>query len=60
MLKPRLSAPGPTDVPPEVLKEMAKPIFPHRTERCREMFGAVNEGSKKLLLTATAVLKDWE
>jgi len=56
MLKPRLFTPGPTDVPPEVLNEMAKPIFHHRTERFREMFGAVNEGMKKLLLTDNDVL----
>jgi len=56
MLKPRLFTPGPTDVPPEVLNEMAKPIFHHRTERFREMFAAVNEGLKKLLLTDNEVL----
>ena len=56
MLKPRLFTPGPTDVPPEVLNEMAKPIFHHRTERFREMFSAVNEGMKKLLLTDNDVL----
>jgi len=31
MLKQRLFTPGPTDVPPEVLVEMAKPMFHHRT-----------------------------
>lgn len=56
MLKPRLFTPGPTDVPPEVLIEMAKPIFHHRTERFKEMFGAVNEGLKKLLKTGNDVL----
>jgi len=35
---------------------MAKPIFHHRTERFREMFAAVNEGLKKLLLTDNEVL----
>jgi len=56
MLKPRLFTPGPTDVPPEVLNEMAKPIFHHRTERFREMFGQVNDGLKKLLVTDNDVL----
>jgi len=56
MIKQRLFTPGPTDVPPEVLVEMAKPIFHHRTERFKKMFGAVNEGLKKLLFTSNDVL----
>jgi len=56
MIKPRLFTPGPTDVPPEVLVEMAKPVFHHRTERFRKMFAAVNAGLKKLLLTDNDVL----
>ncbi len=56
MIKQRLFTPGPTDVPPEVLVEMAKPIFHHRTSRFQEMFKAVNEGLKKLLFTSSDVL----
>jgi aspartate aminotransferase-like enzyme len=56
MIKQRLFTPGPTDVPPEVLVEMAKPIFHHRTTRFKEMFAAVNEGLKKLLFTKNDVL----
>jgi aspartate aminotransferase-like enzyme len=56
MIKPRLFTPGPTDVPPEVLIEMARPIFHHRTERFREMFAAVNAALKKLLMTDSDVL----
>jgi len=56
MIKQRLFTPGPTDVPPEVLVEMAKPIFHHRTERFKEMFKQVNEGLKKLLMTDNDVL----
>ena len=56
MIKPRLFTPGPTDVSPEVLNEMAKPMFHHRTARFREMFGEVNEGLKKLFCTAGDVL----
>ena len=56
MLKPRLFTPGPTDVPSEVLIEMAKPMFHHRTERFKTMFSAVNEGLKKLLMTKNDVL----
>jgi serine---pyruvate transaminase len=56
MIKQRLFTPGPTDVPPEVLVEMAKPIFHHRTTRFKEMFAAVNEGLKKLFMTSNDVL----
>ena len=56
MIKQRLFTPGPTDVPPEVLVEMAKPIFHHRTERFKKMFGEVNESLKKLLFTTNDVL----
>jgi len=56
MIKSRLFTPGPTDVPPEVLNEMAKPIFHHRTARFREMLGQVNAGLKKILRTENDVL----
>ena len=56
MIKQRLFTPGPTDVPPEVLDEMARPIFHHRTEQFREMFARINAGLKKLLMTANDVL----
>ncbi|HUS48110.1 MAG TPA: alanine--glyoxylate aminotransferase family protein [Phycisphaerae bacterium] len=56
MIKQRLFTPGPTDVPPEVLVEMARPIFHHRTSRFKEMFAAVNDGLKKLLFTQSDVL----
>lgn len=56
MIKQRLFTPGPTDVPPEVLIEMAKPMFHHRTDRFKEMFGRVNDGLKKLLMTESDVL----
>ena len=56
MIKNRLFTPGPTDVPPEVLNEMAKPIFHHRTAQFKEMFGAVNDGLKKIFKTSNDVL----
>ena len=56
MIKQRLFTPGPTDVPAEVLIEMAKPMFHHRTPRFREMFGQVNAGLKKLLMTEADIL----
>lgn len=55
MLKQRLLTPGPTDVPPEVLNEMAKPIFHHRTKRFQEMFKQVNEGLAKVMCTASPI-----
>ena len=56
MIKKRLFTPGPTEVPPEVLIEMAKPMFHHRTARFRKMFGEVTTGLKKLLMTDNDVL----
>ena len=37
MRKEYLLAPGPTQVPPEVLLEMAKPVFHHRTAEYRKL-----------------------
>ncbi len=56
MIKARLFTPGPTDVPPEVLVEMAKPMFHHRTPQFQAMFAEVNAGLKKMLMTANDVL----
>ncbi len=56
MIKKRLFTPGPTDVPAEVLNEMAKPIFHHRTAQFREMFAEVNAGLKKIFKTENDVL----
>jgi len=56
MIKQRLFTPGPTDVPPEVLVEMAKPIFHHRTPRFREMFAEVTADLKRLLMTEADVV----
>ncbi len=56
MIKERLFTPGPTDVPAEVMIEMARPIFHHRTARFREMMGDVTAGLKKILMTENDVL----
>lgn len=56
MIKHRLFTPGPTDVPPEVLGETAKPMFHHRTDRFRKMFAEVNAGLRKILQTRNDVL----
>jgi aspartate aminotransferase-like enzyme len=56
MIKQRLFTPGPTGVPPEVLIEMAKPMFHHRTAEFREMFAAVNEGLKTICRTTNDIV----
>ncbi|HET6427899.1 MAG TPA: alanine--glyoxylate aminotransferase family protein [Phycisphaerae bacterium] len=56
MIKQRLFTPGPTDVPPEVLLEMAQPMIHHRTPRFRQLFGEVTAGLQKLLMTESDVL----
>jgi len=56
MIKHRLFTPGPTDVPPEVLGETARPMFHHRTARFRKMFAEVNAGLQKMLQTRNDVL----
>ncbi|MDP7162113.1 MAG: alanine--glyoxylate aminotransferase family protein [Phycisphaerae bacterium] len=56
MIKHRLFSPGPTDVPPEVLGETARPMFHHRTDRFRKMFVEVNAGLRKILQTRNDVL----
>ena len=50
-----LLTPGPTPVPPEVLRLMAEPIFHHRTPRYRELFREVSAGLKTVFRTAQAV-----
>ncbi len=43
MLKRRLFAPGPTEAPPEVLLELARPVTHHRTSEFRSLLKEVNE-----------------
>jgi len=56
MRKERLMTPGPTEVPPEVLLEMSKPIFHHRTDRYRELFKEVTEGLQYVFQTKNPVV----
>ncbi|HUU68727.1 MAG TPA: alanine--glyoxylate aminotransferase family protein [Planctomycetota bacterium] len=51
MRKEYLLAPGPTPVPPEVLLEMAKPVFHHRTAAYRKMHQEVLEDLKTVFRT---------
>ena len=43
MYKPRLFAPGPVEVPPQVLEAMARPTTHHRTPEFKELFLRVRE-----------------
>ena len=54
--KQRVMTPGPTDVPPEVLSEMAKPIIHHRTKQFQVILQELSEGLQKLLRTSGPVL----
>ena len=56
MIKPRLFTPGPTDVPAELLTEMSRPIFHHRTPRFRKMFRQACDGLKQILQTGNDVV----
>ena len=38
MFKPRLYAPGPVEVPPQVLEAVGRPVVHHRTPEFRELF----------------------
>jgi len=54
--KPRLLTPGPTDVPPAVLMEMAKPIIHHRTAEFVAIFEEVCRRLERLFRTEHPVL----
>jgi aspartate aminotransferase-like enzyme len=56
MIKNRLFTPGPTDVPPEVLVEMARPIFHHRTPRFKQLLGEVHDGVRKVLKSSGDII----
>ena len=56
MNKMRLFTPGPTSVPEEVLLEMAKPIFHHRTQQYKDLYAEVNTLLKYVYQTANPVL----
>lgn len=56
MMKRYLLAPGPTQVPPEALLAMARPIIHHRAPDFDELFGQVREDLKWLFQTRNDVL----
>lgn len=54
--KYHLLAPGPTPVPPEVLKKMSEPIIHHREPAFEKILEEVREGLKYLFQTKNEVL----
>ncbi len=50
MLKQRLLAPGPVDVPPAVLEAMARPMMHHRTAPFKALFLQAREGLASLAM----------
>ena len=56
MLKRYLLAPGPTQVPPEVLLAMATPIIHHRAPEFAELFGEVRKDLQWVFQTDNDVL----
>lgn len=56
LYKKRLMTPGPTDIPPTVLAEAAKPIIHHRTPAFRQLLTEVVAGLKRIFLTKNDLL----
>jgi len=52
----RLFTPGPTEVRPEILKELATPQVHHRTPECARLYEEIQEKLKRLLYTKNPVL----
>ncbi len=56
MNRMRLFTPGPTSVPEDVLLEMAKPVFHHRTQDYKNLYAAVNKLLAQVFITANPVV----
>lgn len=54
-MKQRLLTPGPAEVPPETLLELARPVFHHRTAEFRQILAQVNEGLQYVFQTEADV-----
>jgi len=54
--KIRLLTPGPTDVPPAVLLEMAQPIIHHRTQQFQDIFAELSQRLQRVFRTSEPVL----
>ena len=55
MKKKYIMAPGPTEVPPEVIAEAAKPVMHHRTPQFRKILTEVLDGMKYVLGTTRSI-----
>jgi aspartate aminotransferase-like enzyme len=54
--KKRIFTPGPTEVPPQVLGELSKPLIHHRTDGFRELHRRLEDGLQQIFGTADPVL----
>ncbi len=52
----KLFIPGPTQVHPEILAEMARPAIGHRTPECAQLWAAARAGLRRLMHTENEVL----
>lgn len=52
----KLFIPGPTQVHPDILQQMARPAIGHRTPECAELWAAARSGLRKLMHTENEVL----
>ncbi|MHC4379692.1 MAG: pyridoxal-phosphate-dependent aminotransferase family protein [Planctomycetota bacterium] len=52
----KLFIPGPTQVHPDILAEMARPAIGHRTEECARLWGNARAGLRRLMFTDNEVL----
>lgn len=52
----KLFIPGPTQVHPDILAEMARPAIGHRTPECAQLWGAARAGLRRLMFTQHEVL----
>lgn len=50
-----LLTPGPTPVPPDILKALGRPLFHHRTPEYQKLFQEVSEGLKRIFKTCHPV-----
>ena len=56
MIKKRIMAPGPTEIPPQILSAGGEPILHHRTPEFRAIFAEVSEKIKYVFQTSQPVL----
>lgn len=52
----QLFIPGPTEVAPEVLEQMTKPLIGHRTKACSDLQRSISEKVQKLFYTENVVV----